>query len=143
MDLPQAELLQSLRSPGLSSEVTRRTGFLDDHLPLPARRAHDSVEIPYLCAEIQYDNGSILTYHYRRGWTDADVHDVGQTSRSNNDVGEFFQNWFFFGLLRDVFGFRIDPNDFVQENGDGVQVLTTKDYLTMSSDGTAKNSVFH
>jgi hypothetical protein len=90
------------------------------------------VEIPYLCAGNQYDNGSTLTYHYRRGWTDADVHDPRKTGKVDAELGEFFQNWFFFGLLRDVLGFQIDPSDFIQENGAGVSVLTTKrlpDYI--------------
>lgn len=125
IDPHQVELLHDLLSSNLVSEVSRKTGFLDDHLPLPAYRIHESVEVPYLCAGKPYDNGSILTYHYRRGWTDADVHDPKQT-RKSDDIGEFFQNWFFFGLLRDVLGFPINPRDFVQENGDGALVMTTK-----------------
>lgn len=132
MDDQQRELFQCLRSPSLVFELSRKTGFLDDHLLLPSERAHDSVETPYLCAGKPYDNGSTLTYHYRRGWTDADVHDPGKSSKSDDEIGEFFQNLFFFGLLRDVLGFHINPTDFIQENGDGILVMTTKklpDYI--------------
>ncbi|KAF2716588.1 hypothetical protein K431DRAFT_350225 [Polychaeton citri CBS 116435] len=132
MDLAQLEVFRSLPSQSLTSECSRKTGFLDDHLLLPTNRAYDAVEVPYLCAGIVYDDGSILTYHRRRGWTDAQVHDPKTTGKTDVEIGEFFQNWLFFGLLSGVLGTHIAPGDFVQENEYGRSVLTTKslpDYI--------------
>jgi hypothetical protein len=54
-----------------TSEIRRGRGFPDDHLLLPINQTDASVEIPYACADVASDYGSVLTYHLRRRWSEA------------------------------------------------------------------------
>lgn len=108
-----------------------RVGLPIDHLPLPREWKYDPPVWPFHCEGEEYDGGPFLEYPARQGWSEADILDPGSSDRSDEEIGCFFQNWFFFGLLSSALREPIKVSDFVDEDESGQRVITTKNLPDM------------
>ena len=93
-----------------------------DHFP-PVLRPHRPLQVPYLGGE--YDNKSFEEYPTRHGYN------VQQLQAGNVDpetiaaTKTFLQTWFYFGMLHQVLGLKIETADFVRTECTGGAYITT------------------
>ena len=108
-----------------------------DHLPLVQNPALPLLEVPYLCAELPYDQGSFSDYPQRKG---VDVPQLKERLSGNVvldsdtwlETSRFLQSWLYMGLLREFYQYIARPFDedffvrqFVCTNRSGRRVITT------------------
>ncbi|KAB8664833.1 hypothetical protein FH972_026257 [Carpinus fangiana] len=94
-----------------------------DHYP-PLIRPVNVVEVPYL--DGVYDNGDFANYPTRRGINVQALLNGDLQHNSHNQILEFLQTWFFFGMIRDFVEVDITATDFVKTDENGKKFLTTK-----------------
>ena len=96
-----------------------------DHLPYPgSATGMKKIVVPYICQE-EYDGEEFLTYPSRR-WNLPNLYLVGSfphrlllshqtqlASLSTHDIGSFYQNWLFFGLIHEILGSLCVPEDII------------------------------
>jgi hypothetical protein len=100
-----------------------------DHIPKPRDPARQLIQVPYLATgNNKYDDLGFSGFPERKGF------DVERLRRAEfqqdqwDDVLLFLQEWFFFGMLREVLGgsgLVVDIEDFVRQ-ADGQRFITTQ-----------------
>ena len=92
-----------------------------DHLPLPKNPIRLDFEIPYICT-IEYDGQDFVSFPQRHGYT---YNDQGYLLGRDGpyDLCALYQTWLYLGLMQEIFGFHINPNDFVRTGHDGTSKI--------------------
>ena len=112
-----------------------------DHLAIPKNPAGPLLQIPYIC-DRQYRGGPFLDYPERHG---VSMHHFAET-RSSELTHEkrkgFIQEWFFFGVLHEMYGeFSISDDDFISTRDDGIRILNTSQLNGLARRWIRKKSV--
>lgn len=96
-----------------------------DHLPIPKKFTGKHLAVPYICTQ-HYLGGAFVEYPNSRS---VDVESLRKDSYSPEEakfVHEFLQEWFFFGLVQEIYGrFRVTDDDFILNQEAGTRVLDT------------------
>ena len=68
-----------------------------DHLQYPDNAILPPIRIPYLCADVERNDGlDFVGFPSRMGWTDRSLWSSREIAR--------IQSWLYFGLLAEIFG---------------------------------------
>lgn len=102
-----------------------------DHFQLPRHPTCRLPRVPYVCS-VPYDEGDFLTYPARGGqqwahllsseWRLAFTMAEHQNPSDTRQLEDFFQRWFFFGLLHAVLSQvgLYDAEDYIERDEDGL-----------------------
>ncbi|MCJ1388758.1 hypothetical protein MMC18_001607 [Xylographa bjoerkii] len=109
-----------------------------EHFLLPANPPSDEIKVPCVCDPPYYDgeSGSFITFPREKDRPWLVAVEVGENFRLQisryerlhllpmQELQKFYQEWLFFGFLKEIMGNDFNTGDFISEEADGVYITT-------------------